>query len=167
MSIVRNYRPTSAGRRIDGVAVKAESATVARPDGALKGAAPSGSSIRRSGKAPAIMSVKRTDETKDRLGRLRTELGKLHPRPSSPEEARRGISCALENAGLCDWTVPELSGPDATWRADGSVVVKLLAHVIVFNASGAFRIVDSHSPQLPYFEMRAASGALFAMPAGL
>lgn len=63
--------------------------------------------------------------------------------------------------------MPEFTDPSTSRAQDGSIVLRLFTHIVVINPSGAFRIVDLHSPQTPYFEMRAANGRTFAMPAGL
>lgn len=114
-----------------------------------------------------VRRVARTLGSRDRLGRLRRELGRIQPPPGSQDEARHAILNALARAGLGDWMVPALSDPATLRSQEGSVVLRLLAHFVVINPSGAFRIVDTHAPQPPYFEMRAANGSAFAMPSGL
>jgi hypothetical protein len=121
----------------------------------------------RQQKPQVVIRVARTPQSRDRLGRLRRELGRIQPLPGDQHEARHAILNALARAGLGDWTVPELSDPSTSRCHDGSAVLRLLAHIVVINPSGAFRIVDTHSPQPPYFELRAANGSTFAMPCGL
>jgi hypothetical protein len=121
----------------------------------------------RQQKPLVVMRVARTPQSRERLGRLRRELGRIQPPPADQHEARLAILNALARAGLGDWTVPELSAPSTSRGNDGSAVLRLLAHIVVINPSGAFRIVDTHSPQFPYFELQAANGSAFAMPGGL
>lgn len=99
-----------------------------------------------------------TPQTRERLHRLRHELGKIRPPPSTIDEARAEIIKAMARANLSAWRVPELTGDSALQHADGSVQVNLIAHVIVFNVTGAFQIVDTHSPGAPYFEMCGRDG---------
>lgn len=108
----------------------------------------------------------RAPQTRERLHRLRHELGKISP-PSTIEEARAEIIKAMARANLGAWRVPELTGDLALHHADGSVQVSLIAHVIVFNGSGAFQITDTHSPGAPYFEMCGCDGAAFVPPCGM
>jgi hypothetical protein len=103
--------------------------------------------------------VGRTLQTHERLHRLRRELGKIDPAPANPEEARDAIVKAMARAELGGWAVPELSA--STTAPCGSVLIRLLAHVIVINPSGAFRIVDTHAPRTPYFEMPGQDGCAF------
>jgi hypothetical protein len=114
-----------------------------------------------------IRRAARTPQSRERLGRLRWELGRIQPPPADPEAARNEILKALARAGLSEWTVPELSDPMTSRSHDGSAVLRLLAHIVVINPSGAFRIVDMHSLQALYFEMRAANGSAFSMPRDL
>ncbi|MBK5151292.1 hypothetical protein IQ285_26715 [Burkholderia sp. R-69608] len=106
----------------------------------------------------------RTPQTRERLHRLRHELGRISPPPSTIEEARAEIIQAMARADLGAWRVPELTGDAALHHADGSVQIVLIAHVIVFNSTGAFQIVDTHPPGAPYFEMRGRDGAAFVPP---
>lgn len=99
------------------------------------------------------VSLPRKPETIRRLHRLRRELGKISPTPSSPEQARSAIIEAMVRAELSGWTVPELSGPAATRLEDGSMRVSLISHAIVFPADGGFRIVDLAQGESLYFEM--------------
>ena len=108
----------------------------------------------------------RSPQNRERLGRLRLELGKISPAPSGREEARQEIVKALARAGLGAWTVPELTDDKATRYADASVRINLLAHVIFINPTGSFRIVDLHTPREPYFEMPGADGRTFVLPPG-
>lgn len=106
--------------------------------------------------------IARSPEVRERLHRLRRELAKIYPAPSSADEARDEIVKAMGRAGLSGWTVPELSSPQTTRCAGGSVCIKLIAHVICINGWGAFRIVDLHAPQPAYFEMPGRDGRPFA-----
>jgi hypothetical protein len=98
-------------------------------------------------------SLSRKPETMRRLHRLRRELSKISPTPSSPEQARSEIIEAMVRAELSGWTVPELSGPSATRLEDGAIRVSLISHAIVFPADGGFRIVDLAQGESLYFEM--------------
>ncbi|WP_429498243.1 hypothetical protein ACQUFY_01470 [Robbsia andropogonis] len=106
----------------------------------------------------------RTPQTRERLHRLRHELGKIDPAPSTAQEAHTEVVKAIARANLCAWHVPALTAESALCHADGSVEVSLIAHVITFNTSGAFRIVDSHAPGALYFEMCGRGGAAFVAP---
>jgi hypothetical protein len=115
--------------------------------------------------APIAKKVMRSPATRERLGRLRRELLKIDPPPNDPHEARMEIVNALARAHLSGWTVPELTDPMTTRYPDGSVRITLVSHVIVINPYGAFRIVDSHAPRTPYFEMRGRDDRAFELPA--
>lgn len=121
------------------------------------------------GKQPAMDRPKmmRTPLTRERLHRLRHELGKISPSPSTIEQARAEIIKAMARANLAAWRVPGLTGESAIHYTDGSVQVSLIAHEIVFNSTGAFQIVDTHPPGMPYFEMCGRDGAAFASPCGM
>ncbi|MBW0447162.1 hypothetical protein EN871_23965 [bacterium M00.F.Ca.ET.228.01.1.1] len=106
----------------------------------------------------------RTPQTRERLHRLRHELGKIDPAPSTAQEAHAEVVKAMARANLGAWRVPELTAESAFCHPDGSVEVSLIAHVIVFNTSGAFRIVDTHPPGALYFEMCGRGGAAFVAP---
>ncbi|MGF7192231.1 hypothetical protein JOE11_005309 [Robbsia andropogonis] len=106
----------------------------------------------------------RTLQTRERLHRLRHELGKIDPAPSTAQEAHTEVVKAMVRANLCAWRVPALTAESALYHADGSVEVSLIAHVITFNTSGAFRIVDTHPPCTLYFEMCGRGGAAFVAP---
>ena len=116
--------------------------------------------------APTRVKALRTLETRQRLYRLRKELGKIDPPPACAEEAHADILAAMARAGLSGWTVPALSDPANLRHADGSVVVSLVSHAIVFNAGGAFRIIDRLPPGSVYFELAGRDGAAFVLPCG-
>jgi hypothetical protein len=118
----------------------------------------------RASATTAVRPVNRRLQTQQRLGRLRQELAKIRPAPSCPEEARDEILGALARAGLGDWTVPELTDRAVRRCASGSLCVPLISHVLVFNPTGAFRIVDVFAGQQVYFEMAARCGAPFDLP---
>ncbi|WP_316667431.1 hypothetical protein [Ralstonia psammae] len=108
----------------------------------------------------------RTPETRQRLHRLRKELSKIAPAPACAEDAHADILAAMARAGLSGWTLPALSDPANPRHADGSVVVSLVSHTIVFNAGGAFRIIDLLPPGSVYFELAGHDGAAFVLPCG-
>ncbi|WP_439894177.1 hypothetical protein ACS7SF_21640 (plasmid) [Ralstonia sp. 25C] len=116
--------------------------------------------------APTRVKAVRTLETRQRLHRLRKELSKIDPPPACAEAAHADILAAMARAGLGNWTLPALSEPDNPRHADGSVVVSLVSHAIVFNASGAFRIIDLLPPGSVYFELAGHGGAAFVLPCG-
>ncbi|MCM5681441.1 hypothetical protein M8A51_18085 [Schlegelella sp. S2-27] len=109
--------------------------------------------------------VTRRLQSRQRLGRLRQQLARIHPAPSCPQQAREEILDALARAGLGDWTVPELSDACVRRCSEGSICIPLLSHVIVLNPSGAFRIIDVYAGQHLYFEMPARTGRPFVLPA--
>ena len=115
---------------------------------------------------PTRVKPLRTLETRQRLHRLRKELGKIAPPPACAHHARAGILAAMARAGLSGWTLPALSDPANARHADGSVVVSLVSHAIVFNAGGAFRIFDLLPPGSVYFELAGHNGAAFVLPCG-
>ena len=117
--------------------------------------------------AMRVRRLARSLHNRERLGRLRRELARIHPPPASPEEARGEIVNALARAGLGDWTVPGLEDESTLRHASGTFRISLLAHVILLNPSGAFRITDLHAQAVPYFEMRGLDGRAFVLPAGL
>ncbi|CAJ0802575.1 hypothetical protein LMG19083_03747 [Ralstonia psammae] len=116
--------------------------------------------------APTLAKPLRTPETRQRLHRLRKELSKIAPAPACAEDAHADILAAMARAGLSGWTLPALSDPANPRHADGSVVVSLVSHTIVFNAGGAFRIIDLLPPGSVYFELAGHDGAAFVLPCG-
>ncbi|CAJ0701871.1 hypothetical protein LMG19089_02947 [Ralstonia edaphis] len=114
--------------------------------------------------APARVKALRTLETRQRLHRLRKELGKIDPPPACAEDAHADILAAMARAGLGGWTLPALSDAANLRHADGSVMVSLVSHTIVFNAGGAFRIIDLLPPGSVYFELAGRDGAAFVLP---
>lgn len=116
----------------------------------------------RSGAGPRRVS--RSPHNRERLGRLRLELSKILTPPCNPEEAREEILKALARAGLGAWTLPALDDVGTQRCADGSLRLRLVAHEVVFNPWGAFRITDLHAPAVPYFESRGCRGRPFAVP---
>jgi hypothetical protein len=110
----------------------------------------------------SIKRIARGPENRQRLHRLRVELAKIDPLASNPEEARVEIVKAMARALLSGWTLPGLTDPMAAPCGAGSIRIQLLAHVIVFNPWGAFRIIDMHSPQVPFFELRGRGGRSFS-----
>lgn len=88
-----------------------------------------------------------------RLGRLRWHLGQISRSPRNPEEAREAILRALARACLSDWTIPALDDPASRRCICDSYKIQLLAHAILINPWGAFRIVDLHESSTPYFEL--------------
>ena len=115
---------------------------------------------------PTRVKAVRTLETRQRLHRLRKELSKIDPPPACAEAAHANILAAMARAGLSGWTLPALSDPANPRHADGSVVVSLVSHAIVFNAGGAFRIIDLLPPGSVYFELAGHGGAAFVLPHG-
>lgn len=115
---------------------------------------------------PGVQRTSRSPQTREMLARLRRQLAQIHPRPANPHEARQEILNALERASLGDWSIPALTDDATTQRADGSVCIALLAHAILINAHGAFRIVDLLSPQITYFELAGRDGRAFTLPPG-
>lgn len=99
------------------------------------------------------VSLPRKPETMRRLHRLRRELSKISPAPSTPEQARSEIIEAMVRAELLGWTVPELSDPCAMHLKDGSIRIPLISHAIVFRTDGGFRIIDVAQGESVYFEM--------------
>ncbi|CAJ0693402.1 hypothetical protein LMG18091_01778 [Ralstonia wenshanensis] len=116
--------------------------------------------------APARVKALRTLETRQRLHRLRKELGKIDPPPACAQDAHADILAAMARAGLGGWTLPALTDPANPRHADGSVTVSLVSHAIVFNAGGAFRIIDLLPPGSVYFELAGRDGAAFVLPCG-
>lgn len=103
--------------------------------------------------------------TKQRLYRLRRELGRISPAPSDPHEARSAIVEAMVRAGLSGWAVPALADDATVHHADGSLEIALITHAIIFNPGGAFRIADLYPPVSVYFEMPGHDGDVFVAPA--
>jgi hypothetical protein len=103
-------------------------------------------------------------ETTERLGRLRTELARISPRPETAHQAWTAILAAMARANLGDWTIPDLHGTSAVTFHDGSVRVNLIAHAIIFNPWGAFRIVNLRSDAAVYFELDGALQGVFVEP---
>ncbi|MET3229185.1 UNVERIFIED_ORG: hypothetical protein ABIC54_001359 [Burkholderia sp. 1263] len=103
-------------------------------------------------------------QTRQRLHRLRHELGQINPSPSSSEEARDEIVKAMARASLDNWSVPELTDESAVHYPDGSICIRLVAHTIFFNPTGAFGIVDRHPPGRLYFDMAGQGGVGFVLP---
>lgn len=103
-------------------------------------------------------------QTRQRLHRLRHELGQINPSPSSSEEARDEIIKAMARASLDNWSVPELTDESAVHYPDGSICIRLVAHTIFFNPTGAFGIVDRHPPGRLYFDMAGQGGVGFVLP---
>lgn len=124
-----------------------------------------GPAPRPGGKLVAVPALARHPGTRERLHRLRRELAKIDPPPADAQMAWEEIVAALARARLDGWTVPPLSDPVATRSSDGSVRIPLLAHVIVINPWGAFRIDDKLASRTPYFEMRGRDGRPFTPPA--
>lgn len=116
--------------------------------------------------APTRVKALRTLETRQRLHRLRKELGKIDPPPGCAQDAHADILAAMARAGLGGWTLPALTDPANARHADGSVTVSLVSHTIVFNAGGAFRIIDLLPPGSVYFELAGRDGAAFVLPCG-
>jgi hypothetical protein len=112
------------------------------------------------------LKVGRKPGTKQRLGRLRRELGRIGVAPADPHHARSEIVEAMARAGLDGWTVPELDDGHAVRYPDGSLEITLITHAVVFNPGGAFRIVDLYPPTSIYFEMAGQDGREFVPPAG-
>jgi hypothetical protein len=140
-----------------------DAATVEPPPPAPVAESPGPHGLRPAPKAQGAGAprVARSLENRDRLHRLRRELGKIDPPPACPEEAHEQIAKAMARAGLAGWSLPALSDPETAACGDGSVRIRLLAHVIAINRSGAFRIVDLHSPQQPFFELGGRGGRTF------
>jgi len=111
----------------------------------------------------ATQALTRSARNRERIARLRRELRKSSP-ASCPQTARDEIVKALARAGLADWTVPALDDAQATRCADGSLRIALVAHQILLNPSGAYRIVDLHAPRAPWFEKNGRDGRAFVMP---
>ena len=112
-------------------------------------------------------SMSRSPQGTLRLGRLRAELGRIARQPCDPAQAREEILQALARAGLGDWTLPELDDETTHRCADGSLRLKLLAHSVILNPSGAFRIVDRYAPSTPYFERHGCEQRPFELPGDL
>lgn len=115
-------------------------------------------------KAGRPRRVSRSPLNAERLGRLRLELSRIARLPGGPEQARDEILKALARAGLGNWTLPELSDGSTQRFADGSFRLQLVAHSIVINPWGAFRIVDAHLPSKPYFELAGREARRFELP---
>jgi hypothetical protein len=111
--------------------------------------------------------LNRSPHTRRRLGRLRHELKAIATLPCSVEDAREQILCALARADLGDWTLPSIQDDSTQQAPDGSVLLRLLAHAVVINPWGAFRIVDQRAHGGPYFESRGCGGRAFEPPSGL
>lgn len=119
----------------------------------------------QAGHCAPLARLSRSLANRERLGRLRQELGKIAPVPCDPVQARNEILNAMARAGLGDWSVPALDDPTTQRCADGSYRLALLAHAIVLNPWGAFRIVDLYSQAfLPYFERTGRDGQPFQLP---
>jgi hypothetical protein len=115
------------------------------------------------GKSVQRKRTSRSPSNTHRLGRLRSELGKIQ-RPCNPEQAREEILNALARAGLAAWTLPGLDDKTTQRCADGSFWLKLVAHSVIINPWGAFRIVDLHAPYKPYFELHGCKQRPFVLP---
>lgn len=65
-----------------------------------------------------------------------------------------------------DWTVPKIGDPAGMNKhfGDGSVQVTLLAHQVLINPNGAYRIVDLHPPGDVFITRDSACGAHFSDP---
>lgn len=82
--------------------------------------------------------------------------------PKAVVDALRMASCSANP----NWTVPALGDPAGINQTfpDGTVRVMLLAHQVFINPSGAYRIIDSHSPQDVFYERASSDGAPFVDP---
>lgn len=118
----------------------------------------------RASEPEAVRIRTRNPRTQVLLGRLRNELGRIDSPPSSAAEAHAEISAAMTRARLGGWTLPALDAAGNHPQRDGSIVMPLVSHVIVFNPWGAFRIIDTLRPRFPYFEMASAEGRGFVLP---
>jgi hypothetical protein len=118
----------------------------------------------RATEAGTVRIRTRSPRTQVLLGRLRSELGRIDEPPTSAGQAHGLISAALARARLGGWTLPALDASSNHPQRDGSIVMPLVSHVIVFNPWGAFRIIDCLRPRLPYFEMASAEGRGFVLP---
>ncbi|WP_206956605.1 hypothetical protein [Trinickia acidisoli] len=147
-------RPDADAADSEAIAPSSVPAQPSQPSQTAPGYAPGLSGLER-------VRLARKPETTRRLHRLRHELGKISPLPSNPTQARIEIVDAMARANLSAWTVPELSGPSAVRHADGSIYVTLISHAIIFNPSGAFRIIDLHHDGRVYFEMAGEGNLTF------
>lgn len=110
------------------------------------------------------LTAVRSEATRERLGRLRTELTRISPPPATADAARAAILAAMARANLAGWTIPALDDADVLAYQDGSRRIMLIAHAIIFNPSGAFRIVDLRSSTPVYFEAAGEGECRFVMP---
>lgn len=103
-------------------------------------------------------------ETKASLASLRDRLAASQYAANQREvvELLRGASKAVNP----EWTVPRLGDPAGMNKSfsDGSVRVVLLAHQVLINPNGAYRIIESHPPQNVFFERESACGSPFLDP---
>lgn len=106
----------------------------------------------------------RRDETRERLGRLRTELARIRPLPDTAGAAREAILMAMARAGLTSWSLPELDEAATLAYRDGSRRLALISHAIILNPWGAFRIVDLRAGAQVYFELAGAGPRDFVAP---
>jgi hypothetical protein len=144
------------------VSAGAKSATLV---GGLNGAIAALKAISIESKRPRkISGATQNRETTERLGRLRTELGRISPLPKTAYQASAAILAAMARANLGDWTIPDLDGTSARRYQEGSTQVDLIAHAIIFNPWGAFRIVNLRSNVAIYFELAGADQGVFVEP---
>ncbi|NIF96708.1 hypothetical protein F3J18_15855 [Burkholderia sp. Ax-1720] len=106
----------------------------------------------------------RREETRERLGRLRTELARIRPLPDTAEAAREAILMAMARAGLTSWSLPGLRDAATLAYRDGSRRLALISHAIILNPWGAFRIVDLRAGAQVYFELAGAGPRDFVAP---
>ncbi|MBJ9665089.1 hypothetical protein, partial [Burkholderia gladioli] len=106
----------------------------------------------------------RREETRERLGRLRTELARIRPLPDTAEAAREAILMAMARAGLTSWSLPGLRDAATLAYRDGSCRLGLISHAIILNPWGAFRIVDLRAGAQVYFELAGAGPRDFVAP---
>ncbi|XQM26800.1 hypothetical protein ACNSZF_10650 [Burkholderia gladioli] len=106
----------------------------------------------------------RREETRERLGRLRTELARIRPLPDTAEAAREAILMAMARAGLTSWSLPGLQDAATLAYRDGSRRLALISHAIILNPWGAFRIVNLRAGAQVYFELAGAGPRDFVAP---
>ncbi|MEX3613787.1 MAG: hypothetical protein VB141_08325 [Burkholderia gladioli] len=114
--------------------------------------------------ANARVEPARREETRERLGRLRTELARIRPLPDTAEAAREAILMAMARAGLTSWSLPGLQEAATLAYRDGSRRLALISHAIILNPWGAFRIVDLRAGAQVYFELAGAGSRDFVTP---
>ncbi|MCM2540773.1 hypothetical protein [Burkholderia glumae] len=140
------------------------------PDAPGPASAPGGSlaglrSITADGtRARGALAALRSEATRERLGRLRRELARISPPPATAEAAHAAVLAALARANLAGWTMPALDEAEVLAYPDGSRRIMLIAHAIIFNPSGAFRIVDLRANAPVYCEAAGEGACRFVMP---